>query len=121
VDGFCVELAVHRARSVLAGLWPLHSLHSPAFAGAVAAGYLRLRREAVRGAAVEFETLGRHAPGLLEDEALRSVMAAQSVSGACLRARALAAARLQWLDGHRAGRRSVGLNTVAAFELYGLG
>ena len=26
VEGFCVELAVHRARSVLAGLWPLHSL-----------------------------------------------------------------------------------------------
>ncbi|OWK40991.1 hypothetical protein [Fimbriiglobus ruber] len=114
VEGFCVELATHRARSVLAGLWPLHSLDAPAFANDVAGHYLRLRDEVVRGA-----TAARPAAYAGTDS--RPGAAARDPCEARPRAGAVAAARHQWLADTRAGRPAVGLNTVAAFELYGLG
>ncbi len=90
VDGFCVEVAVARGRSVLAGKWPIDCLESPVFAAQVAAEYRQLRDTWAGGA----------------------------VSDGCLRARAVAAARRALGVGPTS---RVGLNTAAAFELYGLG
>ncbi len=42
--GFCLQLAVHNARSVAAGRWPLHSHESVRFAEALVENYLRLRQ-----------------------------------------------------------------------------
>ncbi|MFI6985315.1 hypothetical protein ACIBSV_43065 [Embleya sp. NPDC050154] len=91
VEGLCVRLAVHRARGVLACRRPVVAPHAIAFANEVVARYLDLR--------------GDHDAGPL------------------LRARAVNAARRHFL-----GRgntpvegRMVRLDTVAAFELYGLG
>jgi hypothetical protein len=87
VEGFCVQLAAHRARSVLACRWPVSAAEAAAFASEVTHQYLELRKEN---------------PG----------------SPAGLRARALARARRR-LAGR--GVAPIGLNTAAAFELYGLG
>jgi hypothetical protein len=120
VEGFCVELAVNRARSVLAGLWPLHSEHSPAFANRVAGHYLRLRSETIREAKSDYEILARDHPSIRDDRR-RTMWVANRLSGSCLRARAVTAARLEWLAGFRQGRGFVGLNTAAALELFGVG
>jgi CHAT domain len=91
VEGLCVRLALHRARSVLACRWPVIAPQAIAFANEVVANYLRLRQEH-----------GGGAPGL--------------------RARAVNEARHRFLVGDRAGPGGiVRLNTVAAFDLFGLG
>jgi hypothetical protein len=82
VEGFCVQLAVHRARSVLACRWPVLAVEAAAFANEAVRRYLELEGQPER------------------------------------RARALAAARGAVCEGERP---LVGLNTAAAFELYGLG
>jgi CHAT domain len=82
VEGFCVQLAVHRARSVLACRWPVLALEAAAFANEAVRQYLELEGQPER------------------------------------RARALAAARRAVCEGEKP---LVGLNTGAAFELYGLG
>jgi hypothetical protein len=120
VEGFCVELSVNRSRSVLAGLWPLHSEHSPRFANRVAEHYLRLRGEAVRDALSALDALTRDDTSISGD-AFQAHWVSSRLSAARPRARAVAAARRDWLVGFREGRGSVGLNTVAAFELFGLG
>ena len=93
VEGFCVRLALHRARSVAAFRWPVHSLEAVA-----------LVNESVR----------------LYLEALES---AAGGDARCLRARALNDARKNFFgDGSRPPLYSqVGLNTAAACELFGLG
>jgi len=120
-QGFCVELAVNGARSFAVRLWPLHSIHSPEFANQVAGDYLRLRGEGMREGICAYEALSRSSPALREDGNRRSYMIAACLSESNLRARAVASARWQWLADHRAGRRRIGLNTAAAFELYGIG
>ena len=82
VEGFCVQLAVHRARSILACRWPVLAVEAAAFANEAVRQYLELEGQPER------------------------------------RARALAAARHAVCEGERP---LVGLNTAAAFELYGLG
>lgn len=82
VEGFCVQLAVHRARSVLACRWPVLAVEAAAFANEAVCQYLTLEGQAGR------------------------------------RARALSAARRAVCEGERP---LIGLNTAAAFELYGLG
>jgi hypothetical protein len=89
VEGLCVELALHRCRSVLAAKWPVEGLQATAVAGRVLEEYLGLRRQ--------FDA-GQLGPDL---------------SDARLRSLALNRAR-QWLGPDY-------LNTLAAFELYGLG
>ncbi|GAA0984696.1 hypothetical protein GCM10009555_058900 [Acrocarpospora macrocephala] len=93
VEGLCVRLALHRARAVLACRWPVIAPQAIAFANEVVAQYLALRQE----------------PG--------------DATRANLRARAVNAARRRFLkaDGTRMEDEIVRLNTVAAFELYGLG
>lgn len=94
VEGFCVRLALHRARSVAAYRWPVDSVESVA-----------LTNESVR---LYLEALKSPEPGTAE----------------CLRARALNQARRRFLgDGTHAPSvdRRVGLNTAAACELFGLG
>ncbi|MET7780739.1 hypothetical protein ABZT28_34230 [Streptomyces sp. NPDC005388] len=95
VEGLCVRLALHRARSVLACRWPVITPQAIAFANEVVACYLDLRRQADEGA---------------PDAANR-------------RARAVNAARHRFLRGGdtRLPGEIVQLNTVAAYELYGLG
>ncbi|QXE33495.1 hypothetical protein KQY30_03520 [Streptomyces sp. GMY02] len=95
VEGLCVRLALHRARSVLACRWPVITPQAIAFANEVVACYLDLRRQADEGA-----------PGAVN-----------------LRARAVNAARHRFLRGGdtRLPGEIVQLNTVAAYELYGLG
>jgi tetratricopeptide (TPR) repeat protein len=94
VEGLVVELAIHRARAVLACRWPVHSCAAPVFANEVIARYLDLRT------GLDPDTL---------------------VFDSCLRARALNAARQAFLGEDRGAETPVGLDTVAAFELYGLG
>jgi hypothetical protein len=90
VEGLCVRLALHRARSVLACRWPVIAPQAIAFANEVVACYLRLREEDPGG------------PGL--------------------RARAVNEARHRFLRGDVSVPGAiVRLNTVAAFELFGLG
>jgi hypothetical protein len=93
VEGFCVRLALHRARSVAAFRWPVGSVEAVA-----------LVNESVR----------------LYLEALRN---AQGADLRCLRARALNDARKSFFgDGaHPPLYPHVGLNTAAACELFGLG
>ena len=93
VEGFCVQLALHRARSVAAFRWPVHSLEAVA-----------LVNESVR---LYLEALESSAGG----------------DARCLRARALNDARKNFFgDGSRPPLYSqVGLNTAAACELFGLG
>jgi hypothetical protein len=94
VQGFCAELFLNRTRSVLAGRWPLHAGDSVRFADEVAKVYLKhLRSTADSG----------------EPLYQRQV-----------RGRAVAAARRRWAARLRAGEPTIGLNTVAGFELYGL-
>jgi len=121
VEGFAVELAVNRARSVLAGLWPLHSENSPAFANEVVGHYLRLRAEAVRDAGAEFEGFCREDSSLRGNTRALTSWISHRLSDSCPRARAVAAARREWLAGIREGADLPGLNTAAAFELFGLG
>ncbi|TDV40969.1 CHAT domain-containing protein [Actinophytocola oryzae] len=91
VEGLCVRLALHRARSVLACRWPVIAPQAIAFSNEVVACYLRLRAE-------------------------------HGGNGAGLRARAVNEARHRFLDGDRPVPGGiVRLNTVAAFDLYGLG
>jgi hypothetical protein len=93
VEGFCVRLALHRARSVAAFRWPVHSLEA-----------VSQVNESVR----------------LYLEALRS---GESADSRCLRARALNDARKSFFgDGTKPPLYSqVGLNTAAGCELFGLG
>lgn len=89
VEGLCVRLALHRARSVLACRWPVIAPQAIAFANEVVACYLRLRKE------------NPGDPGL--------------------RARAVNEARHRFLHGDvSVPGEIVRLNTVAAFELFGL-
>jgi hypothetical protein len=92
-EGLCVELALCRARSVLACRWPVLSLPAVAFVNEVAHHYL--------------ESTHPDAPLVGTD---------------CARAEAVQRARLRFLgpDGRPGGKHPIGLNTVAAFELYGL-
>ncbi len=94
VEGFCVKLAMHRALSVLACRWPVQSVEAVAFANEIVHQYLQLRNAGHRAG-----------------------------DRGCLRARALNLARQKFLgeDGQSSGHPLVGLNTGAAFELYGLG
>jgi hypothetical protein len=92
VEGFCVQLALQRARSVLACRWPVQCQLAADVANEVLAQYLRIRKEHV-------------------------VQSGEALTAARLRARALNLARAELLkDG-----RDDYLNTIAAFELYGLG
>jgi len=88
VEGFCVQLAAHRARAVAACRWPVLSVQAAAFANETVNQYLKLIEKEPRGAA--------------------------------LRARALNLARQRFSE-EDSDRPLVGLNTAAAFELYGLG
>jgi hypothetical protein len=94
VEGFCVELAVHRARSVLACTWLVESIQAANAANEVLAQYLRLRR------------------------AWEADPDQSSFGDARLRARALNLAR-KLLTDSPPGRESY-LNTLSAFVLYGL-
>lgn len=96
VSGFCVNLALHRMLSATACRWPVLTLEACLFANEAARHFLQLRAEHA----------GARQPGQGR-----------------LRARALNAARKSFLgDGAYPGRSPYpGLNTVAAFELYGLG
>ncbi len=95
VEGFCVQLAIHRALSVIACRWPISSQESSAFANEIVHQYLLLRNQAPE----------------------------PNVHTGCLRARALNAARKVFggNDQNLAAQAQTGLNTIAAFELYGLG
>jgi hypothetical protein len=87
-----VQLALQRARSVLACRWPVQCQLAADVANEVLAQYLRIRKEHV-------------------------VQSGEALTAARLRARALNLARAELLkDG-----RDDYLNTIAAFELYGLG
>ncbi len=94
VEGFCVDLIVNNARSVLAGRWTLHAVDSIKFAHRVAREYLR-----------------RHQ---------HDAEAGTPLWKACTRGRAVAAARRRWAEEFRKGEAKIGINTVAAMELYGL-
>jgi hypothetical protein len=89
VEGLCVELALHRCRSVLAAKWPVEGMQAAVVASRVLEEYLELRRQFDDG------QLGLD----LSDARLRSLA----------------------LNRARAGLGSGYLNTLAAFELYGLG
>jgi CHAT domain len=93
VEGMCALLALHRARSVLACRWPVLTDQAIAFTHEVVASYLAL-----------------------------SARAEERERGS-LRARAVNIARHRFLDGADAPdtRPALLLNTVAAFELFGLG
>ncbi|HEX4955380.1 MAG TPA: CHAT domain-containing protein [Thermoanaerobaculia bacterium] len=95
VEGFCVQLAAHRAKSILACRWPVDAIEAATFANEVLAQYLLLLEE-------------RRNPG--------------SRSARGLRARAFGAARSEFAKpANGRDRPRVGLNTAAAFEMYGLG
>jgi len=93
VEGLCVRLALRRARSVVACRWPVNALEAVAFANEIVAQYWALR--------------GRARLGLIPPQALR--------------ARAVAEARRQLLHPPGGAPRTVGLHTMAAFDLYGNG
>jgi hypothetical protein len=95
VEGFCVQLAAHRAKSILACRWPVDAIEAATFANEVLARYLVLLEE-------------RRKAGF------------RSARG--LRAPAFAAARSEFAKpANGQNRPLVGLNTAAAFEMYGLG
>lgn len=93
VEGFCVRLALHRARSVAAFRWPVRSLEA-----------VSLVNESVR-------------------LYLEALLAGDGTDSRCLRARALNDARKSFFgDGSVPPLfPHVGLNTAAACELFGLG
>ncbi|MGC3970358.1 MAG: hypothetical protein QM775_24405 [Pirellulales bacterium] len=97
VTGFCANLFLRHARSVLAGRWPLHAAEAIDFARTVADKYLDRYAMLPEG---------------------------RSPADDKSRGRAVAAARGKWVDKCRrnapAGDVFVGLNTVAGMELYGL-
>jgi hypothetical protein len=93
-EGFCVNLIVNNARSVLAGRWTLDAVDSIRFAHDVARHYLRWHRRAAE-----------------HGEPLWKLRA---------RGRSVASARRRWAKDYRQGQAKVGINTVAALELYGL-
>ena len=94
VAGMCTLLALNRARSVLACRWPVITDQAIAFTHEVVASYLTL-----------------------------SAQADDQDGGSSLRARAVNTARHRFLGGTGTpvAARTVLLNTVAAFELFGLG
>lgn len=95
VEGLVVELAIHRARSVLACRWPVFSVPAAIFANTAIAKYLELHND---------------------------FNACSTIDNSSLRARAVNAARKKLLSNdNSAGYPPVGLYTIAAFELYGLG
>ena len=94
VEGFTVNLAVASARSVVAAKWPILARNSVDFANNLAEEYLRLRDEA-------------------EDQG-------QSLLEACVRARAMANVRRQWVESRTEGDIT-GLHMIAAFDLFGFG
>lgn len=96
VEGFCVRLALHRALSVLACRWAVNSLEACVFANKVVRRYLHFHEELDKQRMTDSE---------------------------CLRARALNDARKYFLDNdpQELPHPSVGLNTIAAFDLYGIG
>ena len=95
VEGFCIKLALHRALSVLACRWTINSLEACTFTNEVVHRYLRLHKQLDEQYGTERD---------------------------CLRARALNDARKYFLgDGSKAAHLQVGLNTIGAFELYGIG
>jgi len=89
VEGLCVELALHRCRSVLAAKWPVVGPQAATVANRVLEAFLELRRQFDQG------QLG------------------PDLSDARLRSLALNRARQHLGPNY--------LNTLAAFELYGLG
>lgn len=95
VMGFCVELFINRARAILAGRWELHAGHSLEHTTAVVTRYLDRYSEISKSA-------GDLSPELP-------------------RARAVSDARKTWAVERRQGETAIGLNTVAAMALYGLG
>jgi len=87
VEGFCVQLAAHHARSVLACRWPVLAVEAAAFANEATHRYLALREQTGGGpAGLRALTLARVRRDLAVDPG-----------------------------------SPIGLNTAAAFELYGLG
>lgn len=90
-EGFCVQLALQRARSVLACRWPVQCQQAPDVANEVLAKYLQLRKE-------------------------HGGQGGEALTAARLRAQALNLARAELLK-----NGDEYLNTLAAFELYGLG
>jgi hypothetical protein len=95
VQGLVVELAIHRARSVLACRWPVISFPAAIFANTVIAEYLKLHHD---------------------------FNACSTIGDSCLRAWAVNAARKKlWSKDILGSDPPVGLYTMAAFELYGLG
>jgi hypothetical protein len=93
LTGFCTEVFVNRARSVLAGRWPLHSYATIEFVDHVAEiylkSYLRLSQQGI------------------------------SVSATKIRGRSVAIARKKWAQNFRRNRAAIGLYGVAALELFG--
>lgn len=92
VEGFCVELALHRSRSALACRWPVHGFEAISFANEVVHQYLNL---------------------LKEGETDKSCARARALNLA--RNVFLNPSPGQDMD------KYVGLNTAGAFELYGIG
>jgi hypothetical protein len=91
-EGFCVELAAHRGRTTVACRWPVNAFQAPCFANELVKQYL----------------------DAIDDT---------SVPDSCKRAVAMNRARKTFL-GDGAGSATLahaGLNTIAAFEMYGLG
>jgi hypothetical protein len=90
VEGFCIELAVHRALAVLACRWQIHSAEAVRFANSVVRFYLDLRLAHPSGRPPK----------------------------AHLRSRAVNQARRALLQ--NGPNEIVSVNTAAAFELFGL-
>jgi hypothetical protein len=91
VAGFCVQMALAHARSVLAARWPINARQAPEVANTILKHYLALREQ--HG--------GAHGGDL---------------TAARLRGLAVAAAREEIVNNH--GDKY--LNTLAAFDLFGL-
>lgn len=94
VEGFCVRLAINRARSVLAARWPVQCQLAADVANEVIFQYLKLRSPNQVGVGGPLTT-------------------------ARIRAEALHLARKALLSDWQKGQRGL-LNTLAAFELWGL-
>ena len=93
-EDFCETIVLSKTRSVLAARWPIQCGQAGVFANTVIRHYLSLRRTE------------------------------QPNRESCLRARAVNLAQRELLETTvtpPGGRRTVGLNTAAAFELHGLG
>lgn len=96
VEGFCVELVLNRSRSTLACRWPVYGLEAVSFANEVVYQYLKLLKDTKSGPRTE---------------------------RGCLRAQALNVARQVFLNAppEQDMTKYAGLNTIGAFELYGMG